>query len=364
MRKNSSKYLLFLLCVAFTPSALNGVWWKVAPKKQEGRATDYASSFGGHLRANTTLFRSVPMAGKIKWYHILGVSKDATPEEIRQARMRLVRAVHTDKDANCDVELSKAVNAAMEESRLSKEHFLAWSGTYHSKHNPRFNFRGTGSEYDTVPAIDSIADLFHHGGESNKAEQVNVAKFPEEFRNLTTQWKRFYIAKFAIIGGALLVYKFLEKQSKTKEGSLLVQNRTVRQCIAWRNHFKKKHPNWSAFIERGGFVTLAALYPLYRFRKVFTLASLTGRYPFETRHFNEINQDDIKVFYRMFHTYTRIIHTSNGTKHVPVYEPTFPICYMPADQERKEFMPIRKSQVMSAIMVATSIAATWLGCAW
>lgn len=361
MRKNGAIYALILLCAAFTPSALNGVWWTVKAKQKE-EAIDYAKNFGAHLRAQNTLFKSVPTSGSIKWHHVLDVKKDATPEEIRQARRKLVLATHTDKQEindTANTELIKAVNAAVEESRLAREYYLEWSGQYVSRFG-NFDRKGPG----TVPSIDSIAELFMRGREPKKAEQVNPDTFPEEFRSLTARWKRFYIAKFAVLAGAMLIYHHLRRLSQTNKDSWFTRNKTVQRCIAWRDSFKKEHPNWSALLERGGFITFTVLYPLYRFRKIFTVAALTKRYPCETRRFDEIDKDNIKVFYRMVHTRTIVRYDANGRHTEYIHEPSPPICYMPAEQERKEFMQIRKAQAMSAIMVAISIAATWLGCAW
>ncbi len=366
MRKNSIKFALFLLCAAFTHTALNGVWWTVQSKQKVRKAINYATAYGTHLRDNATLFSSVPKTGKIRWYHVLGVEKGANDEESRKAHRRVVAATHVDQHTRNNVsnpELIKAVNAAREEVKTTSEYAVQWNGTFNSRFG-NFDKQGPG----TVPCIESLTEFFILGDEEDKAKQVDDSTFAEKFKKLTTDWKQFYIMQFALLSGMVVSYNYLKKLTESDKDSWLKNNKTIQQFISWQATFKKEHPKTATLLSvcnRGGFIALASIYPLYRFRKIFPLASLNRDFRSETMHFDEISDDNLKMFHKMVHVGTiKTTYTDGSTSTSYIHEPSPPIGYMTSEQDRKEFMPIRKAQVMSAIMIATSIAATWLGCAW
>ena len=345
MQKKSSKYVLVLLCALFTHFAMQGVWWTASaekierPEQQHEGPQDYEEKYGAHLRDHPQLFPSIPLYGPIRWHHVLGVPSDANESEIKSARRKLLLATHTDK-ALLNGELIKAVNAVTDEINPSSvsmeedEYLVVWEGTFRSQFG-NFDQHGPG----IVPPVDTLDEFFVRGGDKNKATQVDSdSGFTEDFKALSTKWKRFYAAKITSLAGLVIGYNYLKKRSESNDNSWFKKNKRIQKTIAWWSNFKKKHPKIAALLKgggRGGCIALAAIYPLYQFRKFFTWSSLDGRYRSENMHDERISDDDLKLFYRMVAVGTR--RYSNGETST-IYEPTFPVCYMTAEQERKEFI--------------------------
>lgn len=364
MWKTSSKQLLLLLWALSAHSGMHGEWWTTqVGKLPENFAQQYAKS----LRENTDLFEDgtplfpdVPKKGVIRWYHVLGVSRDAERKIIIQKWKRLVLATHTDTGME-NGELIKAVNVAKEEAfpSLEDSHFF-WDGEYKSRYNKRFQFKGPG----IIPHLDSLEDLFARGGDSKDGKKVQTTIESGDIEKWITDWKRFYLTKFGFLAGITLGYAYLKKLHTSDKDSW-IKNKTIQKSIAWWLRVKKNHPNKATTFKvsrRAVFIAIAGIYPVYRFSKIFDFSSLNNLYRSETTPEDTISDDDLKLFYKRVHTATRERHTSNGTEYEPIYESTPPIGYMTDEENRTMFMPLRKTKVMTALSLGASFALTWLGC--
>jgi len=344
------KFIIVILAsIAFFVPTAQAEWWTANEVKKEHTADglqNYEEAFGESLRAESRLFPTVPTSGPINWYHILGIDADADADTKKCAIRRLLLATHPDKGG--DDELSKAVNLARAEAKddeYDDEYVVEWNGEFESQFG-NFDQRGPGLVYH----VEDLPELFCAMGEREKLEVLGD-NFETTFAQETKEWKRFYIAKFALYGLSVLGYKKFKKHERVK-----------RLQARW-NQFKKKHSNIATALDfsgRAGWVALAALYPLYKFRRFFTLSFLDGDYRSENFQFEHIkNNDDLDVFYKMVTVGRRT--DSEGNPH-PIKGPSRPVGYMGCEEVRQNFMPLRKSKAMAAISVVESAASAWMGC--
>ncbi len=369
MYKNRSKYALMLLGVIFSHTALQGVWWNASvQKKQQNNSgpSDYENTYGESLRKYSQIFPRVPARGPILWHQVLGVEENADKNEIKKAFRTLLLKTHPDKGVVTNIEPIKAVNAVKEELEARDfsakvEYEMIWNGNFDSQFG-NFDMSGPG----TVPSVESLSELFARSGEEDKADLVDSSAFKEEFKNVTDEWKRFYIAKWVLLIGVAVGYNYLKKLSASEKDSWFKRNKTIQAISSRWSRFKKEHPRIVAIMRgsvRGGFIACAALYPLYRYRKPFSWASLNHHYKSEIVTDKLLSEDDLKLYYRMIKVGERQYKDQFGrvTRTEDIREPSYPLGYMTSEQERKEFMLIRKAYVMSALSAASSLATAWMG---
>lgn len=385
LRKNVI-YALILAVTAFVCPSAQGAWtagiqqkmFKVkkmvrAPKQNNpedyGKFRDSLRSFVDPKNPKQGLFPDVSEWGSVQWHHVLGVSKTADRGQIRRKHAQLSRATHPDTTKPGEEGhdgVFQAVNEAKEEALNLPQNMTpetpdevryfqkVWQGEYddvwEGDHEVFWNGScvaptgpGSYNRYTGSGAVDEVRDL----REILKDSEITQL---DSLKTLTAEWKKFYAKKLALYAGLAFGYKFLKKNKRVK-----------RLAVRWAQ-FKKKHPKIASALQisgRGGFIALASIYPLYKFKNLFSMSSVDSKYGSNIIPGGTLSNEDLHVFYEKVEV-GRTYHQNGST---PIYDQGVPIGYMQQDRVRKTFIPVRKAKAMSALTAAASLASAWLGCA-
>ena len=369
--------MALLAVVACVPSVALGVWTVSVEKiaipvkrmvqvaKEHRAPTDYSASRDILRSFEGSLFSNVPAEGPVRWYDVLGIPENANRAAIRKKHAQLSLATHPDKDAHANGDAFQAVNDAKDEALKlpqnmpddtpddlryyeevwdgeydlmeTEDYGVKWNGVFFTPAQPGYVNQYSGSGF--VPEANNLDDIFG----SDKAADFDA------LNPLATESKQFYIKKLVLCAAVALGNNYFKKRKKMK---LLIAR--------WKR-FKENHPNIATVLQlsgRGGFIALASLYPLYKFRKIFSMGYADSEHKSKKIPGDALDADDLEVFYQRV-VIGRTYH-QNGSS--PIYDEGAPIGYMTKDNARKAFVPIRKAKAMSAITAAASMASAWMGC--
>ena len=247
---------------------------------------------------------------------------------------------HPDKNLDEDTtEIFKAVDNAKEEGLVSRDFKVLYQKNEYIKFHTEVN-------------QESLPDILEE-------EENDILAQSEK---LFSDWKRFYIQKACLLALMALGYKVCKHIADPKNDSRIKKNTFVQKMVARYNTIKKKYGKEKIkYIKRGAqvaFFTIFGLYPLYRFRKLRQLASITDTYHSQDLKHNGHNFRNLQWFYRRTYSHSRTIGNTTTT----YYNISAPLGYMNAEDRRTEFMPIRKAKSMRALTWLSTLTDLLIAC--
>jgi len=264
-----------------------------------------------------TFFPHLPDHEIIQWFHVLGVDKNATQDEILAAVASLM--------AN----LSPADQYPQEVYAVIKAQADAFNV---SEFKVGFN------------------DVQQHSGlYAIREASLDDIMLPEDQERLTNikslmgTWKRFYMFKVGFLSLIFLGPELCKYLQESEGYESIKESEWFKKMVDLSKYVKGKTDSWLGKVCLFG---AFGIYPILRFWKLN--ASFVSDYRYHTIDF----RDGLRVFFRkkfshsVHDRYDPIRRTEYRTN---FYNVTYPIGYMWDKDVRKEFMPIRKANVMKVL---------------